>query len=162
MLSSLSRVPPVWPSPRPEIMGTRSPAAAARGARGREIRSPTPPVECLSTLARPTSGKDSTSPVSTITRVRVAVSRADIPRKKTAIRNALIWYGATSPERNPERKPVISRSELDPSRLTGSRRGGSRPRLRGLPSPIAGAPAAVSRSASSRASRTQSLTPIPR
>ena len=32
MDSSLSSVPPVWPSARPEIMGTITPAAAASGA----------------------------------------------------------------------------------------------------------------------------------
>lgn len=59
MVSSLSRVPPVWPRLRPEIMGTQMPgiplalgevrpAAARMGAMRREVLSPTPPVECLS------------------------------------------------------------------------------------------------------------------
>merc|ERR1719481_235824 len=43
MLSSLSRVPPVMPSPRPDIIGTFSPQAARAGARGRDTLSPTPP-----------------------------------------------------------------------------------------------------------------------
>ena len=46
--SSLSSVPPVWPSPRPEIIGTAAPQAARIGARISETLSPTPPVECLS------------------------------------------------------------------------------------------------------------------
>ena len=46
----MSSVPPVWPSPRPEIIGTGTPQAAARGARISDTLSPTPPVECLSTL----------------------------------------------------------------------------------------------------------------
>src|SRR3954452_437921 len=48
MLSSLSSVPPVWPSPRPEIIGTAPPHAATSGASTSETLSPTPPVECLS------------------------------------------------------------------------------------------------------------------
>jgi len=48
MDSSLSSVPPVCPSDRPEIMGTGTPAAATSGATRKEILSPTPPVECLS------------------------------------------------------------------------------------------------------------------
>jgi hypothetical protein len=58
MASSLSSVPPVWPRPRPEIIGTKPPHAAASGASISETLSPTPPVECLSTtgpaaVARP-------------------------------------------------------------------------------------------------------------
>src|SRR3954467_6199587 len=48
MLSSLSSVPPVWPRPRPEIIGTAAPQAASTGARISETLSPTPPGECLS------------------------------------------------------------------------------------------------------------------
>ena len=50
--SSLSSVPPVWPSPRPDTIGTATPHAATAGASGIEILSPTPPVECLSIFAR--------------------------------------------------------------------------------------------------------------
>ncbi len=59
MVSSLSKVPPVWPRLRPLIMGTQMPgipagvgwarpAAARMGAMRSEVLSPTPPVECLS------------------------------------------------------------------------------------------------------------------
>ncbi len=48
--SSLSRVPPVWPRPRPDSCGTAAPHAATSGARIRLTLSPTPPVECLSTV----------------------------------------------------------------------------------------------------------------
>src|SRR5436309_5066610 len=48
--SSLSSVPPVWPRPRPLIIGTVRPPAATMGARIREVLSPMPPVECLSTF----------------------------------------------------------------------------------------------------------------
>ncbi len=40
----------MWPRPRPETIGTGTPAAAAIGARIIEVLSPTPPVLCLSTL----------------------------------------------------------------------------------------------------------------
>ena len=42
MASSLSSVPPVWPRPRPEIIGTAAPQAARIGARIRLTLSPTP------------------------------------------------------------------------------------------------------------------------
>jgi hypothetical protein len=38
----------VWPSPRPDIIGTATPQAATSGASTSETLSPTPPVECLS------------------------------------------------------------------------------------------------------------------
>ena len=47
--SSLSSVPPVWPRPRPDIIGTATPHAATSGASTSDTLSPTPPVECLST-----------------------------------------------------------------------------------------------------------------
>ena len=49
--SSLSRVPPVCPRPRPDIMGTATPRQATNGANTSDTLSPTPPVECLSTRA---------------------------------------------------------------------------------------------------------------
>ena len=50
--SSLSSVPPVWPRPRPEIIGTATPSEATSGASTSDTLSPTPPVECLSTRGR--------------------------------------------------------------------------------------------------------------
>ncbi len=47
-LSSLSMVPPVCPSPRPDILAIFSPQAATMGAMTSVVLSPTPPVECLS------------------------------------------------------------------------------------------------------------------
>ena len=41
-------MPPVWPRPRPEIIGTHTPHAATSGAMMIDVLSPTPPVECLS------------------------------------------------------------------------------------------------------------------
>src|SRR5947199_5640313 len=60
--SSLSSVPPVWPRPRPLIIGTISPPAAATGASTREVLSPTPPVECLSIFFAENSEELSTPP----------------------------------------------------------------------------------------------------
>ena len=62
MDSNLSSVPPVWPRPRPEIMGLNAPQAATAGASIKETLSPTPPVECLSTTASPNSDQSRTSP----------------------------------------------------------------------------------------------------
>ena len=45
------------PSARPDIIGTTTPAAAASGATIRLVLSPTPPVECLSTLTPGIAGQ---------------------------------------------------------------------------------------------------------
>ncbi len=91
MDSSLSSVPPVWERPRPEIMGTKTPQAAARGARTRLVLSPTPPVECLSAFGPGRSERSSTSPVRIIDSVRAEISAGAMPRKNTAIANAAAW-----------------------------------------------------------------------
>ena len=57
MASSLSSVPPVCPRPRPDSCGTAAPHAATSGARTSETLSPTPPVECLSTVGRADAGQ---------------------------------------------------------------------------------------------------------
>ena len=72
--SSLSRVPPVWPRPRPDSCGTATPYAATSGASGSVILSPTPPVECLSTVGRSTPDRSSRSPEAIIARVQRASS----------------------------------------------------------------------------------------
>ena len=91
MDSSLSRVPPVCPRPRPEIMGTYTPQAAARGARTRLVLSPTPPVECLSALGPSSSDRSRTSPVRIMDSVRARVSAGVMPRKNTAMAKAAAW-----------------------------------------------------------------------
>ena len=88
MDSSLSSVPPVWPSPRPLIIGTDNPPAATTGARISDVLSPTPPVECLSTFAPGTALKSITWPDFNIASVKAAVSASVIPRSKTAIIHA--------------------------------------------------------------------------
>ena len=72
--SSLSSVPPVWPRPRPLIIGTAIPAAATKGASTRDVLSPTPPVECLSTFFCGNDERSSTSPERNIASVSAAVS----------------------------------------------------------------------------------------
>ena len=62
MDSSLSNVPPVNPNPRPDILATGRPAAATRGTTTKEVLSPTPPVECLSTALGSTGVRSSTWP----------------------------------------------------------------------------------------------------
>gem|GEM_PF-3303767 len=89
--SSLSSVPPVWPRPRPDTIGTHTPQAATAGASGIEILSPTPPVECLSILGRAIRDRSSTSPERVIASAQVASSRSSRPLKKIAISIAAIW-----------------------------------------------------------------------
>ena len=85
--SNLSNVPPVCPSPRPEIIGTNNPHAARMGANARLTLSPTPPVECLShtkSLSK-TFCQSSVSPDCVIAFVIQTVSSSDIPLEKIAI-----------------------------------------------------------------------------
>ena len=85
MLSSLSRVPPVWPSPRPESCGTATPNTATSGISGRVILSPTPPVECLSVVGLPRPSKLIRSPLAIIAMVMSRISRRVIPLRKIAM-----------------------------------------------------------------------------
>ena len=77
--SSLSSVPPVKPSPLPLIFATGTPQAATTGPRTSVILSPTPPVECLSTMIPGIGERSTTSPESRITSVRVVSSLSFIP-----------------------------------------------------------------------------------
>ena len=86
MDSSLSSVPPVWPSARPDIIGTTTPAAAARGATIKLVLSPTPPVECLSTLTPGIAERSTRSPECSMHSVRRLTSRSVMPEKNVAIR----------------------------------------------------------------------------
>ncbi len=95
--SSLSRVPPVWPNPRPDNCGTAAPQAATIGASGSVIMSPTPPVECLSTTGRRSAAKSIRSPVAIIAAVQVLSSAASRPRKTIAMASAAICSSPTSP-----------------------------------------------------------------
>src|SRR6267378_2635708 len=119
MLSSLSSVPPVWPRPRPETIGTRTPQTAASGASGMEILSPTPPVECLSTLGPAMRDRSSTSPERSMASSQCGSSaRRSMPRKNTAIRNAASCSSATSPVVAPRtRNRSSSGARVPPSRF---------------------------------------------
>ena len=91
MLSSLSRVPPVKPRPRPLILATLTPHAASSGTSTRLVVSPTPPVECLSTFTPEMGDRSSMSPEPAISIVRSTVSRALMPFMAMAISMAEIW-----------------------------------------------------------------------
>jgi hypothetical protein len=77
-------VPPVVPRPRPESLATGAPQAATIGREVREILSPTPPVECLSTQ----QGNEYRLPESAIASVSASVSWYTIPWMKIAMRSA--------------------------------------------------------------------------
>ena len=79
--SSLSSVPPVCPNPLPLIIGTGTPPAAAMGARIMDTLSPTPPVECLSTVFFLRKDKSRISPEFIMHFVRKQVSLPVIPLK---------------------------------------------------------------------------------
>ena len=73
-------MPPVWPSPRPLIFPNGTPQAATIGPTAREVLSPTPPVECLSTTLRPSAERrSSVSPLRIIASVSANVSAAIEP-----------------------------------------------------------------------------------
>ena len=84
-VSSLSIVPPVCPSPLPDILATGIPSDATKGVKQIEVLSPTPPVECLSTFTPFILLKSILSPDSTIALVKSAVSLLFILLKKIAI-----------------------------------------------------------------------------
>src|SRR5687767_10789735 len=117
MLSSLSSVPPVWPRPRPEIIGTAAPQAASTGARMSDTLSPTPPVECLSSTGASRS-HSSTVPESRIARVSATRSEASRPRRKNAIASAPTCASDSPPSViPPTRKLISSAVSVAPSRL---------------------------------------------
>jgi len=95
--SSLSRVPPVWPRPRPDSCGTAAPQLATSGARTSETLSPTPPVECLSTVGAGTALRSSRWPDLTLAAVQARSSPGSMPWKYTAMSRADICSSAISP-----------------------------------------------------------------
>lgn len=60
------------------------------------ILSPTPPVECLSTVGRETAG-DNRLPEPIIAAVQRAISASSMPRRKIAMASAAICSSATTP-----------------------------------------------------------------
>ena len=89
--SILSTVPPVKPSPLPDIFATGIPSEATIGNNIIDTLSPTPPVLCLSTTFSPNSDKSSTSPEFAILNVKSYNSKSLIPFIKIAIINAAAW-----------------------------------------------------------------------
>ena len=61
--SNLSNVPPVCPNPLPDIFAILTSHAAIIGPKTNDVLSPTPPVECLSTLIPSISFKLIISPL---------------------------------------------------------------------------------------------------
>ena len=72
--SNLSIVPPVNPSPRPDIFAITAPAATTSGNKIKVVVSATPPVLCLSTFIPSTVDKSKISPELAIAIVKTAVS----------------------------------------------------------------------------------------
>ena len=87
----MSIVPPVRPSPRPLILATHRPHAAASGATTSVVVSATPPVECLSTGTPRTCDRSITRPECAMASVSAIVSASDMPRRHTAMSHADIW-----------------------------------------------------------------------
>src|SRR5260221_2251925 len=109
MLSSLSTVPPVWPSARPAIIGTKPPQAATIGATIRLVLPPTPPVEWLSRSGpgRAWPLPSSTPPERFIARVSAVVRGRAMRGKNPAMAKAAIWPSAIEPSRKPRTKAAI-------------------------------------------------------
>ena len=61
------------------------------------ILSPTPPVECLSTVGRATAERSSRSPLAIIAAVHRAISGVVMPRSRIAMASADICSSATNP-----------------------------------------------------------------
>ena len=68
--SILSTVPPVKPNPLPDIFATLTPNELINGNKIIETLSPTPPVECLSTMIPSILDKSSISPECAISIVK--------------------------------------------------------------------------------------------
>src|SRR6185437_6508982 len=112
MEASLSSVPPVWPRPRPEIIGTKPPQAATIGASIRLTLSPTPPVECLSMIGpgRSRSSQSSVTPDCARPSVMAVSSRGVMLRKNTAMAKAATWLSLKLPSVMPRTTKAIASS----------------------------------------------------
>ena len=89
--SNLSKVPPVKPNPRPDILATFTPKAAIIGQRARLVLSPTPPVECLSHFTPGILLRFISSPEFIIASVKANVSFSVMPQRRIAIKRAVVW-----------------------------------------------------------------------
>ena len=84
----MSTVPPVKPKPLPDIFATGIPSAAIIGSKTIDTLSPTPPVECLSTVISSNSDKSKISPEFAIANVKLYNSSSVIPLIYIAITSA--------------------------------------------------------------------------
>ncbi len=105
-------MPPVWPRPRPETIGSTPPQAATIGASSRLTLSPTPPVECLSTTGPGSAARDqsSTVPERVIARVSATVSARPMPFRQIAIASAATWPSLQERSVRPRTKASICAS----------------------------------------------------
>ncbi len=85
----------MWPRPRPESCGTAAPKAATSGMSGSVILSPTPPVECLSTVGASSDEKSIRSPEAIMAVVRSWISRRSMPFSRIAMASAAICGSST-------------------------------------------------------------------
>ena len=85
------------PRPRPESWGTATSKTATRGASGKVILSPTPPVECLSEVGRLSEEKSIRSPLAIIAAVHREISARVMPLRRMAIAREDICSSATTP-----------------------------------------------------------------
>jgi len=81
----LSSVPPVWPRPRPLIIGTATPHARDHRREVQRHLVADAAVECLSTLGNFTDARSATTPEPIIASVSAAVSAVFIPRRNIAM-----------------------------------------------------------------------------
>src|SRR4030095_5018988 len=111
MLSILSSVPPVWPRPRPEIIGTKQPQAAAIRATRKLTLSPMPPVECLSTTGPPRSLDHSrVVPECAIALVSAAASLNDRDRRRVVPERAIDLCSSAASSNDRERRQIAMAS----------------------------------------------------
>ena len=87
----MSTVPPVNPNPLPDIFATGTPSDATSGNKQIDTLSPTPPVECLSTIVLFNFDRSNISPECAIDIVKFVVSCFVIPFKNIAITSAAAW-----------------------------------------------------------------------
>ena len=85
--SSLSSVPPVWPSPRPDIIGTATPSDATSGARTmRDLVADAAGGVLVDARPSEVARDRASSPLRSMASVSACVSARSRPRRKHAIR----------------------------------------------------------------------------
>ena len=127
------------PRPRPDNCGTAAPSDASNGTSTRETLSPTPPVECLSTVGRDSPERSMTSPEPTMAPVRSEVSRADMPLQVDGHQPGSDLFVRDRPSHVSVDKPIdllgrqLAAVALRPDQVDGVETGGGRGSHRQLP-----------------------------